>query len=171
MVRFPDKSSLINFVWFYRFDCKGKSSCQTDNPGDFALKTIGHEVSCVDRSWKFIVDLFENLISLICNPLLLSVILIYERVCASSAGHTRGDESSDCIFCYDNKESAIVKLCKTHFNMTTNSSMNERQLDKPVGMSDFVAGEVWNGRLAMIGFISAIATEVLLGQSLLPKMF
>lgn len=55
--------------------------------------------------------------------------------------------------------------------MTTNSSTTERQLDKPLGMDDLVAGEVWNGRLAMIGFVSAIATELLLGQSLLPKLF
>ena len=55
--------------------------------------------------------------------------------------------------------------------MTDNSSTTERQLDKPIGMSDLIAGEVWNGRLAMIGFISAIATEVMIGQSLLPKLF
>ena len=55
--------------------------------------------------------------------------------------------------------------------MSENSSPTERQLDKPIGMDDLVAGEVWNGRLAMIGFISAIATEVLIGQSLLPKLF
>ena len=55
--------------------------------------------------------------------------------------------------------------------MAKNSSSADRQLDKPIGMSDMIAGEVWNGRLAMIGFISAIATELLIGQSLLPKMF
>ena len=55
--------------------------------------------------------------------------------------------------------------------MSENSSAADRQLDKPFSMSDLVAGEVWNGRLAMIGFISAIVTEVLIGQSLLPKLF
>ena len=45
------------------------------------------------------------------------------------------------------------------------------QLDQPFGKSDMIAGEMWNGRLAMIGFVSAIATELLLGQSLLPKLF
>ena len=41
----------------------------------------------------------------------------------------------------------------------------------PYNKDDMIAGETWNGRLAMIGFVSAIATEVLLGQSLLPKIF
>jgi len=41
----------------------------------------------------------------------------------------------------------------------------------PYNKDDMAAGELWNGRLAMIGFVSAIATELLLGQSMLPKVF
>ena len=65
----------------------------------------------------------------------------------------------------------MLSYVKRKSIMTENSTATERQLDKPIGMDDLVAGEVWNGRLAMIGFISAIATEVLIGQSLLPKLF
>ena len=69
------------------------------------------------------------------------------------------------------KAASMLSYVKHTWIMSENSSSTERQLDKPLGMDDLVAGEVWNGRLAMIGFISAIATEVLIGQSLLPKLF
>ena len=55
--------------------------------------------------------------------------------------------------------------------MNSTQEQVKSQNDSPIQMSDFEDGEVWNGRLAMIGFIAAIATEVLLGQSLLPKIF
>ena len=69
------------------------------------------------------------------------------------------------------KAASMLSYVKRISIMSESSSSTERQLDKPIGMDDLVAGEVWNGRLAMIGFISAIATEVLIGQSLLPKLF
>ena len=64
---------------------------------------------------------------------------------------------------------------KTIVNLfeVTDYSMDSSKSDSrtPYNKDDMIAGETWNGRLAMIGFVSAIATEVLLGQSLLPKVF
>ena len=44
-------------------------------------------------------------------------------------------------------------------------------MEEPFGMQTWVDGETWNGRLAMIGFVVAIAIEVAAGQSLLPKIW
>ena len=43
-------------------------------------------------------------------------------------------------------------------------------MEETFGMQTWVDGETWNGRLAMIGFVVAIAIEVAAGQSLLPKI-
>ena len=63
---------------------------------------------------------------------------------------------------------AIVNLFEV-INHAMDSSKTDSRT--PYNKDDMIAGETWNGRLAMIGFVSAIATEVLLGQSLLPKIF
>ena len=44
-------------------------------------------------------------------------------------------------------------------------------MEETFGMQTWVDGETWNGRLAMIGFVIAIAIEVAAGQSLLPKIW
>ena len=44
-------------------------------------------------------------------------------------------------------------------------------MEETFGMDTWVDGETWNGRLAMLGFIAAIAIEVAAGQSLLPKIW
>ena len=44
-------------------------------------------------------------------------------------------------------------------------------MEETFGMQTWVDGETWNGRLAMIGFVVAIAIEVAAGQSLLPKIW
>ena len=62
----------------------------------------------------------------------------------------------------------IVNLIKATYYAMDSSKLDTRT---PYNKNDMIAGETWNGRLAMIGFVSAIATEVLLGQSLLPKVF
>ena len=62
----------------------------------------------------------------------------------------------------------IVNLIKATYYAMDSSKLDTRT---PYNKDDMIAGETWNGRLAMIGFVSAIATEVLLGQSLLPKVF
>ena len=68
-----------------------------------------------------------------------------------------------------------MQLPKTIVNLfkAIDYAMDSSKLDTrtPYNKDDMIAGETWNGRLAMIGFVSAIATEVLLGQSLLPKVF
>ena len=48
----------------------------------------------------------------------------------------------------------------------TKSAMQET-----FGRQTWVDGETWNGRLAMLGFVVAIALEVVGGQSLLPKIW
>ena len=44
-------------------------------------------------------------------------------------------------------------------------------MEETFGMDTWVDGEIWNGRLAMLGFIVAIAIEIAAGQSLLPKIW
>ena len=44
-------------------------------------------------------------------------------------------------------------------------------MEETFRMQTWVDGETWNGRLAMIGFVIAIAIEVAAGQSLLPKIW
>ena len=44
-------------------------------------------------------------------------------------------------------------------------------MEETFGMDTWVDGETWNGRLAMLGFVVAIAIEVAAGQSLLPKIW
>ena len=61
----------------------------------------------------------------------------------------------------------IIKLCKLILTMDSSNP----NVQPPYNKDDMAAGELWNGRLAMIGFVSAIATELLLGQSMLPKVF
>jgi len=65
-------------------------------------------------------------------------------------------------------QKTIVKFFKVKIFAMDSSKPDSRT---PYNKSDMIAGEIWNGRLAMIGFVSAIATEVLLGQPLLPKVF
>ena len=45
--------------------------------------------------------------------------------------------------------------------------MEENQ-GKKLGFTDFA--EIWNGRLAMLGFVIGIATEVLTGQGILSQI-
>jgi len=40
--------------------------------------------------------------------------------------------------------------------------------DKKLGFTDFA--ETWNGRLAMLGFVIGIATELLTGQGILSQI-
>ena len=63
---------------------------------------------------------------------------------------------------------SIVNLCEISRLAMNSSNPN---VQPPYNKDDMAAGELWNGRLAMIGFVSAIATELLLGQSMLPKVF
>jgi len=62
----------------------------------------------------------------------------------------------------------IVNLYEVVYWSMDSSNPN---VQPPYNKDDMAAGELWNGRLAMIGFVSAIATELLLGQSMLPKVF
>ncbi|MGK7923271.1 MAG: chlorophyll a/b-binding protein [Trichodesmium sp.] len=40
--------------------------------------------------------------------------------------------------------------------------------EKKLGFTDFA--EIWNGRLAMLGFVIGIATELLTGQGILSQL-
>ena len=55
--------------------------------------------------------------------------------------------------------------------MTDQRADTKTAMEETFGMQTWVDGETWNGRLAMIGFVIAIAIEVAAGQSLLPKIW
>ncbi len=55
--------------------------------------------------------------------------------------------------------------------MTDQQPQAKSAMEETFGMDTWVDGETWNGRLAMLGFIIAIAIEVAAGQSLLPKIW
>ena len=55
--------------------------------------------------------------------------------------------------------------------MTDQRADAKTAMEETFGMQTWVDGETWNGRLAMIGFVIAIAIEVAAGQSLLPKIW
>jgi len=55
--------------------------------------------------------------------------------------------------------------------MADQSADTKTAMEETFGMQTWVDGETWNGRLAMIGFVIAIAIEVAAGQSLLPKIW
>ena len=55
--------------------------------------------------------------------------------------------------------------------MVNKQADTKTAMEETFGMQTWVDGETWNGRLAMIGFVVAIAIEVAAGQSLLPKIW
>ena len=55
--------------------------------------------------------------------------------------------------------------------MANQQADTKTAMEETFGMQTWVDGETWNGRLAMIGFVVAIAIEVAAGQSLLPKIW
>ena len=55
--------------------------------------------------------------------------------------------------------------------MADQQSDTNTAMEETFGMQTWVDGETWNGRLAMIGIVVAIAIEVAAGQSLLPKIW
>ena len=55
--------------------------------------------------------------------------------------------------------------------MTDQQSEPKSAMEETFGMETWVDGETWNGRLAMLSFVIAIALEVAAGQSLLPKVW
>jgi hypothetical protein len=55
--------------------------------------------------------------------------------------------------------------------MTANQVEAKSAMEETFGRQTWVDGETWNGRLAMLGFVVAIAVEVAAGQSLLPKIW
>ena len=55
--------------------------------------------------------------------------------------------------------------------MAEQQSEPKSAMEETFGMQTWVDGETWNGRLAMLGFVVAIALEVAAGQSLLPKIW
>ena len=46
--------------------------------------------------------------------------------------------------------------------------MNMKNQDKKLGFTNFA--ETWNGRLAMLGFVIGITTEILTGQGILSQL-
>ncbi len=55
--------------------------------------------------------------------------------------------------------------------MTDQQADTKTAMEETFGKQTWVDGETWNGRLAMIGFVVAIAIEVAAGQSLLPQIW
>ena len=55
--------------------------------------------------------------------------------------------------------------------MSDQQSAPKSAMEETFGMDTWVDGETWNGRLAMLGFVVAVAIEVAAGQSLLPKIW
>jgi hypothetical protein len=55
--------------------------------------------------------------------------------------------------------------------MSNEQTGSTSALEETFGKAAWIDGEIWNGRLAMIGFVTAIALEALTNQSLLPKLW
>ncbi len=55
--------------------------------------------------------------------------------------------------------------------MSNEQTGSTSALEETFGKAAWIDGEIWNGRLAMIGFVTAIALETLTNQSLLPKLW
>ena len=51
--------------------------------------------------------------------------------------------------------------------MAEQQSESKSAMEETFGMQTWVDGETWNGRLAMLGFLAAIATELISGEGLL----
>ena len=54
--------------------------------------------------------------------------------------------------------------------MTDRQPQAKSAMEETFGMDTWVDGETWNGRLAMLGFVIGLGTELLTGQGILSQV-